>query len=351
MSQAVADATEARSTSEVHSIPPGPALMQMLLGGIIAPMIGAAVELGVIPELASEPRTSRDVALTCGTPHDTMHRLLRGLSAVGVVCEHADGRFSLTPIGACLLPNVAGSFDGLARLNGSEWCGVAYRGLADAVRTGQSAFTRHHGEGIFRWLAKHPAEQEVFARAMSTFSGLEVGWVLAAYDFSDSTHIVDIGGGHGMLLSRILQQVPNAKGTLFDVPDVIETAPTQLLSEVRERCDLVAGDFFNQVPERGDLYILKHILHDWDDAAAQAILRQVSRAMRPGGRVLVIEQGIAPPGIPNPGKVMDVVMMALVDGGRERTSEEHAALMHKAGLRFEREISTPGNITLFVGTR
>lgn len=342
---------ESRSVSEIQQIPPGPALMQILLGGAVVPMIGAAVELGMIVSLGSGARTSARVAQVCGTPPETTHRLLRGLSVVGIVNEHIDGRFGLTALGECLLPDKPGSFDALALLNGSRWCGAAYLGLAEAVRTGKSAFAMLHGDGLYSWLAQHPAERELFGKAMSTFSGVEVSLILAAYDFSKASRIVDVGGGHGMLLSSILEVAPTATGALFDRPEVVADAQNAIKPEILERLTCEGGDFFERVPRHGDLYILKHILHNWDDEHAEAILRHVSKAMLPGGRVMVIEQAIASPGIPNPGKLMDMVMLALVEGGRERTLAEHASLMQRAGLQFEREITTPGAITLFVGVR
>jgi hypothetical protein len=254
-------------------------------------------------------------------------------------------------MGECLLPDVPGSFEALVRLNGSDWCGSVYLGLAEAVRTGQSAFTRRHGEGMFAWLSKHPVERELFARAMSTFTEMEANWVLDAYDFSGFKHIVDVGGGKGLLISSILNRADESRGTLFDLPEVLTTSTNSFSPETLSRCQIQGGSFFEGVPAGGDLYILKHILHDWNDAHAEEILRHVSHALRPGGKVLVIEQGIAPPGIPNPGKIMDIIMMALLDGGRERSTDEHAALMRKVGLRFERTIQTPGNITLFEGSR
>lgn len=351
MANGVSEGSEGGSGTGGAALPPGPALMQLLLGSAVVPMIGAAVELGVIAALAAGARGAREVARDCGTPPDTTHRLMRGLSALGILDEGADGAFSLAPMGQCLLPDVPGSFDALARLNGSEWCGAAYFGLAEAVRSGQSAFTRRHGQGIFDWLSTRRGEREVFARAMSTFSGLEAEWVLGAYDFSPFAHVVDVGGGEGLMLSRLLERVPGARGTLFDRPEVVEVVARSMPSALRERCRPVGGDFFEELPRGGDLYLLKHILHDWGDARAEAILRNVSDAAGPGAKVIVVEQGIAPPGVPNPGKLMDVIMMALVDGGRERSADEHAALMGKAGIEFERQVSTGGTISLFVGER
>ena len=237
-------------------------------------------------------------------------------------------------------------------MNTAPFVANAYAELPHAVATGQSAFGKCHGKGLFAWLSEHPAEQELFGRAMSTFSGMEVELVLGAYDFSTSRHIVDVGGGHGMLLSSILRAVPEAKGTLFDLPDVVSRAKTSFIDEaLAQRCEALGGDFFRSAPEGGDLYLLKHIVHDWDDERALGILKSVATAMKPGARLLVIEQGILAPGVANPGKVMDMIMLMLLDGGRERTAREHSALFEQVGIRFEREIHTPGPITVFEGVR
>jgi hypothetical protein len=181
---------------------------------------------------------------------------------------------------------------------------------------------------------------------------MEVDLVLGAYDFARARHVVDVGGGHGLLLARVLAAAPQARGTLFDQPDVVKHAAAALSKmDLAVRCEVMGGDFFTRVPAGGDLYLLKHILHDWDDERAGRILDAVARAMSPGTRLLVIEQGIAEPGVPNPGKIMDVIMLTLLEGGRERTAQQHAALFEKAGLRFVREIRTPGPITLFEAAR
>jgi hypothetical protein len=237
-------------------------------------------------------------------------------------------------------------------MGGSAWCSQPFAELKHSLSTGESGFRKRNGHSLFDWLSQHPEEEELFGHAMSTFSGLEVELVLGAYDFARATNIVDVGGGHGLLLSRVLESVPGARGVLFDGPRVAQAAkPKWLESALSNRCEVVAGDFFEEVPSGGDLYLLKHILHDWDDQQAVKILANVRRAMKPKARVLVIEQGLAPPGVPSPGKVMDVIMLALTDGGRERGADDQRKLFERAGLQFEREIATPGPITLFVGSR
>jgi len=327
------------------------AMMNYVLGVPVSRMVGAAAELGIPRALGAGPQRAEAVAREIGSEPDATYRLMRALSALGVLNEAANGEFSLTAMGECLLPDRPGSFDALARLNNSPCMAGAYAEIVHSVRTGQSGFDKHHGKGLFAWLSENPAEERLFGQAMSTFSGMEVALVLDAYDFSRVRHVVDVGGGHGMLVSRVLGAAPDARATLFDRPEVLAQAKATFDPKLRGRCEIIGGDFFELVPPGGDLYLLKHILHDWDDTQALRILRAVSKAMTPGAKLLVMEQGIQPPGVPNPGKIMDVIMLMLLEGGRERTPTQHAALFEQAGLRFQREIKTPGPITLFEGTR
>jgi len=339
-------------TNAESFISPQQTLMTMLLGIPVVHAIAAASELGIFARLRGGPLAAAELAKAAGALEDPTHRLLRALSSVGVLVEHADRKFSLTPVGQCLLPGTPGSFDALARMNGSVWGSAPFAEYRHSLMTGESGFRKHHGHGLFDWLSQHPDAEQLFGNAMSTFSGMEVELVLGAYDFAKASCVVDIGGGHGLLLSRILETVPEARGVLFDSPKVIERVKPQWLeTALSRRCELVAGDFFEQVPTGGDLYLLKHILHDWDDPNAERILKSVRLAMKPGARVLVIEQGLGPPGVPSPGKLLDIVMLALTEGGRERGAHDQQKLFERAGLRFEREIATPGPISLFVGSR
>jgi len=335
-----------------QSLPPQQVLMDLLLGVPVTQIIAVAARMGIPGRLRNGPTSVTVVAQESGTLEDPTYRLLRALSAIGITTESADRKFSLTPVGECLLPEVPGSFDALAKLNGSAWWISAFSELTHTLQTDRSAFSKQAGDSLFGFLAEHPSEQELFARAMSTFSGAEVALILSAFDFSKYRHIVDVGGGHGMLLAAVLKSATQAQGTLLDRPGVVPGAEKRLREAgLVERSRVVAGDFFEGVPTGGDVYLLKHILHDWDDARAVRILRSVAQAMAPGGRVLVIEQGITPPGVPGPGKIADIVMMVLTEGGRERSVEELRALFERAGLRFEREITTPGAITLFEALR
>lgn len=339
------------ASSHVQEVPAQQQLMQMLMGLPVVHMISAGAQLGIFAQLATSSKTATDVAIEVGTPQDTTYRLMRGLSAVGVLHEGLDSKFQLTAMGKCLLPDTPGSFDAMAQMMGSQWMSGAYQETVHSIRTGESAFSKVHGQEMFDFFATRPETGALFGRAMSTFSGVEVELVVNAYDFSKARHIVDVGGGHGLLLNSVLEAAPEAKGTLFDAPDVVAHAGDVLNPVVARRCTCVGGDFFETVPEGGDVYLLKHILHDWGNDKATRILENISQAMTPGARLVIVEQGIAPPGIPNPGKVLDVCMLVLLEGGMERGADAHAKLLANAGLRFEREISTPGSISLFEATK
>ena len=269
------------SQSNANAVPPQQILMNYLLGIPVNQMIATAAELGIPAQLGSGPRSAAEIARAIGTEPDATYRLMRGLSALGIFEERPRQEFALTPVGECLLPERPGSFHALARMNASSWMAPVYGQLGHAVRTRESAFRKHHGKGMFEWLGEHAAEQELFGQAMSTFSGMEVELVLGAYDFSRARHVVDVGGGHGLLLARILGAAPEARGTLFDQPDVAKQAKAVLGNAgLASRCEVVGGDFFARVPASGDLYVLKHILHDWDDDRAGRILQSVAAAMR-----------------------------------------------------------------------
>lgn len=335
-----------------NGAPPQQVLLNMLFGVPVVQVVGLAAQLGIPAQLKDGARSAGELAKACGTLEDPTYRVLRALGSLGVLNEHAERRFSLTPVGECLLPDRPGSFDALAKLYGAPWSHSAFSEMLQSLKTGRSSFSRHYGENLFSWLAKHPAEQELFGRAMSTFSGMELELVLGAHDFSAYRQIVDVGGGHGLLLSAILRASPNSSGTLFDLAPVIEYARSSLSEAgLAARCRCVSGDFFELAPSGGDLYLLKHVLHDWDDTHAIRILSNVARAMSPDARLLIIEQGVTPPGVPGPGKILDVVMLAMLDGGRERSADELSVLCERAGLRFEGEITTPGPITLFSAVR
>ena len=338
------------SNTESSSPSPSPqeTIRSLILGGTITQFIGIAVRLGIPDILRSGSKGSNDIAGSCGTRPEETYRFLRCLSCVGILKEHAEQVFSLTPIGQLLRSDIPGSFDALAIMHSSVWSGEVFANLEHTLKTGENAFKKTYGCNMFEWFAKHSEAGALFGRAMSTYSSMEVPMVMDAYDFTGCRCIVDIGGGHGMLISAILNKIPDITGILLDTPEVVAHTQSSLKdSELASRLKLVAGDFFESVPRGGDVYLLKHVLHDWDDTRAKHILQNIASAMSPNAKLLVIEQGITPPGVPGPGKMLDLSMMALTEGGMERTPEQHRALFESVGLTYSQTIHTKGPISIF----
>jgi SAM-dependent methyltransferase len=212
--------------------------------------------------------------------------------------------------------------------------------LHQAITTGQPAFDQVYGDSFFRYLAGHPGDAAVFDGAMTAGSSSVVTPLLAAYDFSRFTRIVDIGGGHGALLEAILTANPNLQGVLYDLPGVVAGADRLRTGNVAGRCEILGGDFFQGVPANADAYLLKGIIHDWDDNDAVKILKNCRRSIHPEGRLLLLETVLNPSSEPAKG-LMDMLMLTLV-GGRERTEPDFRALLQRAGFSLSRVIQTSG---------
>ena len=226
-----------------------------------------------------------------------------------------------------------------AILNGEDWY-TAWGGLLESVRTGETAFDRLFGMPAFAYFAANPEAAATFNETMASATEAAAGAVADAYDFAEAGTVVDVGGGIGAFLAGILRAYPRARGVLFDRPNVIGAAGGFLTTAgVADRCEAVAGDFFETVPTDGDIYILSWILHDWDDDRCVAILRNIRRAMADGARLLVAEQVIPPGNQPSLSKLYDLHMLVMT-GGRERREDEYRALLAQAGLNLTRIIPT-----------
>jgi len=321
--------------------------VKLLFGSLVTQMIAAAMHLEVPERLKNGPLAADAIAAAAGAEPDATYRLLRALASVGVLVEGPDRTFSLSPMGRLLVADEPGSLAGLARLTAEPWHFASLGEITHSVRTGESGFSKVHGEQLFAWLSSRPRESSVFNDAMTSFSNVEASMILRGYDFSSARRIVDVGGGNGLLLGHLLEANAEARGVLLELSNVVEGA-RRLLSEhgLDRRVEILSGDFFHAVPEGGDIYILKHVLHDWRDERALAIVQNVARAMPRGGRLLVIEQVLAPPGVSHFSKVLDVGVMVITDGGRERTEAEHTALLERAGLELSRVVPLPGPISI-----
>jgi hypothetical protein len=324
----------------VPSVEPRERLLTLVRGYRISQAIYVATRLGVPDLLADGPREIDELAHATGSHPPSLRRVLLVLAGAGVLDEVGPRRFALTPMGVGLRTGVPGSLRPavLLLLDESHWRPWGH--LLHTVRTGETAFHHAHGTGVFDYLAGHPELASVFNAAMTGNSPAHARLVAATYDFSRMSLVVDVGGGHGRLLATILERYPRLRGILFDLPHVIEGA-RQILNAagVVDRCELVGGSFFEAVPAGGDAYILRNIIHDWEDDQAVAILTNCRRAMGTGARVLLVERYLATdPHEALPVLHADLEMLVNV-GGRERTTDEYATLLARSDLRLVQTIS------------
>ncbi len=320
--------------------PPDQHLVQLIFGKWVSMAVSVAAKLRLADKLAAGPKTAADLAAETNTHAPSLYRLLRALAAVGVFQSDDAGRFALTPVGELLRTGVKGSMRGVADYCGAMWSWRAWEAAETSVRTGRTAFNEVFGEGCFAYLAKHPAEQAAFDEGMTGFSAAEADAVVAAYDFSGFGTLVDVGGGHGHLLGTILKKTPTLRGLVFDAPHVAAGAPARLAEMgVADRCKAGGGDFFKEIPAGGDAYILKHIIHDWNDEDSGKILRNIRKVANPGTKLLLVELVIPPGDVPHPGKILDLEML-IIASGKERTEAEYAKLVADAGFRLTRIVPT-----------
>ncbi len=328
--------------------PPEVVVTQMIFGKWIAMAISVSAKLRLADALAQGPKSVAELATQSSTHAPSLFRLLRALASVGVFAEEADGRFRQTKLSEVLRSDVPGSMRAVADYCGAGWSWKPWGQLLETVRTGKTAFDEVFGEPVFDYLAKNPVESEIFNEGMTGFSIQESPAVAEAYDFSPFATVVDVGGGHGQLLTTILSKYPAPQGIVFDSPHVAEGATPRLAEAgLSGRCRAEGGDFFLAVPA-GDAYVLKHIIHDWPDARATTILRNCRAAANPGAKLLLVEMVIPPGNEPSPGKLLDLEMLVIASG-KERTEEEYAALFDTAGWRLTRVVPTKSPVSVIEG--
>ena len=327
-------------------------LARLVDGFRVSQTIHACVELGIPDLLDDGERTADDLAEASGADPPTLYRLLRALASFGILHEEDGRRFSLTELGQPLRSDVPGSLRGWVRLSGREYVWRSWGNLTNAVRDGENAFRSLHGTDVWEWRAAHPEESAIFDEAMMSLTGAGNAAVLAAYDFDRFGTVVDVAGGNGALLAALLAAHPQMRGILFDQEHVVSGAePVLRAAGVLDRCEVVAGSFFSSIPEGGDAYVLKSIIHDWEDEESVAILRSCREAMGPEAAALVIERDLGPPN-ENPMAKLSDLNMFVMPGGRERTLDEYAALLDRAGLRLAAtHPTTSGHLVIEAGVQ
>ncbi len=318
-------------------------LIRLGFGFMVSQALNVAADLNIADRLAAGARSVDDLAVETGCHADALYRIMRVLAAEGIFRETVDRRFELTELGSALRSDEPSSPRDIIRMMNREPY-LAFSELGHSAQTGLPAFDKVFGRPRFDWLADHPDEAALFQKAMIALSQGANEAVAEAYDFEPFARVVDVGGGHGQLLSEILKRHPHISGVLFDLPAGVQTARGHA-GNFPPHTDFVAGSFFESVPAGADAYILKKVIHDWNDEQAVRILRNCRDAMKPHGRVLVAETIIPPGNEPTTIKLIDPAML-VVTGGIERTEAEYAALFAATGLRLERVISTRQPISI-----
>jgi SAM-dependent methyltransferase len=329
---------------------PADRLTRLLFGFMTTQAVATAAKLGIADRLRDGPKTLDELAAASGCDARALGRVLRLLVAHGIFDE-SDGRYASTDLGELLRAGVPKSLRGFAIYMGADFHWDTWRELETSVRSGLPAFEALHGRAFFQWLPENDEPKAIFHDAMTSFSSASCAPIVAALDVGDAKSVVDVGGGHGYLLSALLRAHPKLHGTLLDAPGVVEGAVARFRAEgIDSRSRAVAGDFFESVPEGGDVYFMKHIVHDWNDEDAARILGNCARAMRPGGRVLTIEMVLPDRPEPALGAFLDLEMLVFLHSF-ERTAEQYRALYRRAGLEVRRILPTASAYSIVEGVR
>ena len=329
--------------SEDVAVSPPWRMLHLLDGFVTTQLLYVAARLGVADVLADGPRRGAEIAAAVGADPVALSRVLRGLVIEDVLREDEDGRFALTPLGECLRP-----LRGAALVRGAVYYRAA-AGLVDTVLEGGAAFDRVYGEAFFEHLDRDRDHEAAFEASMAGRADQEARDVVATYDFGRLRHLVDVGGGRGVLLATILRAVPTLHGVLMDREAVVPTARAHLdAAGVAGRSECLGGDFFTAVPDRADAYLLSRILHDWDDDDAARILATCRAAMEPSSRLLIVEAVMPERARDAPAAIRMDLHMLLLLGARERTEAEFRRLLTGSGFVVQRVLATRSPAALSV---
>ncbi|MBE9035178.1 methyltransferase [aff. Roholtiella sp. LEGE 12411] len=336
-----------QTISEQESTPV--VLRQLITGYFASQSIYVAAKLGIADLLKDGAKNCDELAQSTGAHPRSLYRLMRVLVSVGIFNEIADNQFTLTAMGELLRSDAPSSLRTAAILFGEE----PYRACADlhySVMTGKTAFDNMYKMGHFEYLSQNPEAGETFNQAMTQLTTQVHTAVVHAYDFSGINRIVDVGGGHGLLIASILKANPHMTGILFELPFAIEGAQRLLEAEgVAERCEVVTGNFFeSEVPKGGDAYLLKSVIHDWDDERSRTILKNCHQAIAKNGKLLLIERVLPDGNKPSVAKINDLVML-VVAGGCERTALEYQQLFNASGFQLTNIIPTSSGFSVIEG--
>ena len=323
---------------------------RMITGYWQTQAVYVAAKLGIADLLTEGSRTVDDLAQATQVHSPSLYRLLRGLASLGMFADDGTGRFSLTPMAECLRSDVPGSQWALAIMSGEEHY-LAWGELLYSVQTGKIAFDKLYGMPVFDFLSKNIEQAKIFDAAMVGVHGRETAAMTDAYDFSGVSVLADVGGGNGSLLTTVLKKHPTMKGILYDLPGVTERAKANLAAAgLADRCQVIGGSFFESIPTGADAYLMRHIIHDWDDEKSLTILRNVHRAIGSNGRLLLVEGVIESGNTPQFSKLLDLTMLT-IPGGKERTKDEFQKLYEASGFQLTRIVPTKAEVSVIEGRK
>ncbi|MBW4510711.1 MAG: methyltransferase [Scytonematopsis contorta HA4267-MV1] len=316
------------------------AVLQLVTSYRISQSIYVVAKLGIADLLKKGSKTSEELANITDSHPLSLYRVMRVLASIGIFAEDSKGRFELTPLATYLQTDIVNSMRASAIIRSEEVYRKPWGHLLHSVKTGETAFQHVYNMELFDYLAQNPETAKLFDGAMTGYSTTIIDALLAAYDFSSIHQLVDIGGGQGSLIAAILKKYPTMQGILFDQESVLEGAKPLLETfGVADRCQLIAGNFFESIPDGADAYIMKNIIHDWDDKRAITILNNCRNAMAKNAKLLLVEAVIFPGNEPSIAKLLDLEMMVLT-GGQERTEAQHQELFQAAGLQLTKIMNT-----------
>lgn len=324
-------------------------LMQMICGYQVSQIVLSVGELGLSDLLRQGPASVEDLAQQCDANPDRLYRLLRAAASLGIFAETEPRVFAMTALAEPLQSDHPLSLQPLTLMMGGEHY-ASWGRLRSAVQSNENAFEQEYGEPFFDYLGKNPKSAAIFDAAMTSIHGRETDAILEVYDFSQFDVLADVGGGNGSKLISVLTKHPQLRGVLVDLPHVVDrAAPNFVAAGVNDRMTLVGGDFFKEVTSGADAYMMRHIIHDWDDEKSTLILKNCRAAMQPGQKLLLVEYVIPAGNEPFAGKLLDLTMM-LIPGGKERTEAEYRELVAGCGFQLDRVINTSQPISVLEST-
>jgi hypothetical protein len=327
-------------------------LMEMTIAHWAGELLLQAANMSLADKFTGdEPRSAKDLAAEYGMRHRELYRYLRALTGIGLLEFAGKDSFRLTDLGAALKTGAQGAARSAVIALVGDMVKPAWKDFDNGLVTGDPGFEKAHGQSLFEYLQKNPGMATFFSETMVGFHGREPPAVAEAYDFSGIGSLVDVGGASGNMLGHVLSRHPNVRGVLYDLPHVVADAAALLASHgVADRVSIEGGSFFEGVPKGHDAYLLSHIIHDWDDSENATILKNVREAMKPDGKLLIVEMVLPEGNDPHMGKMLDM-MMLLVPGGEERTSAEYAELLEPNGFRVTRVVPTDSAVSVVEAVR